>query len=96
MLALLCIIVASLALPFKANGRLEAENAALRHQVMVLRRQVRGRVHLTNLDRLFLVHLYRWFLRSCRFSRLFSRKLSFGGIGQAFAEITLAGRAAAD
>ena len=61
MLALLCIIVASLALPFKTNGRLEAENAALRHQVMVLRRQVRGRVHLTNLDRLFLVHLYRWF-----------------------------------
>ena len=61
MLALLCIIVASLALPFKMRGRLEAENAALRHQVMVLRRQVRGRVHLMNLDRLFLVHLYRWF-----------------------------------
>ena len=61
MLALFCIILASLALPFKSNGRLEAENAALRHQVMVLRRQVRGRVHLTNLDRLFLVQLYRWF-----------------------------------
>jgi transposase InsO family protein len=61
MLALFCIILASLALPFKAYGRLEAENAALRHQVMVLRRQVRGRVHLTKLDRLFLVQLYRWF-----------------------------------
>src|SRR5262245_19174471 len=28
---------------------------------MVLRRQVGGRVHLTNLDRLFLVQLYHWF-----------------------------------
>ena len=27
---------------------------------MVLRRQVRGRIHLTNFDRLFLVQLYRW------------------------------------
>jgi hypothetical protein len=30
MLTLLCIIVASLALPFMTNGRLEAENAALK------------------------------------------------------------------
>ena len=61
MLALLCFVLAILGLPFKSSVRLEAENAALRHQVMVLRRQVRGRVHLTNLDRLFLVQLYRWF-----------------------------------
>ena len=27
---------------------------------MVLRRQLRGQVHLTNLDRLFFVQLYRW------------------------------------
>ena len=27
---------------------------------MVLRRQARGRIHLTNLDRLFLIQLYRW------------------------------------
>ena len=33
----------------------------MRHQVVVLRRQVRGRVRLTNFDRLFLVQLYRWF-----------------------------------
>jgi hypothetical protein len=44
-----------LAVPFKSKRRLEAENVALRHQVMVLRRQVRGRIHLTNFDRLFLV-----------------------------------------
>jgi len=59
MLVLFCL-VSILILPFKSKSRLEAENVALRHQVMVLRRQVRGRVHLTNLDRLFLVQLYHW------------------------------------
>ena len=61
MIALLWLVLAILALPFKSKWRLEAENAALRHQVMVLRRQARDRIHLTNLDRLFLVQLYRWF-----------------------------------
>jgi hypothetical protein len=60
MIALVCFVCAVLISPFKSNSRLEAENAALLHQVMVLRRQVRGRVRLTNLDRLFLVQLYRW------------------------------------
>jgi hypothetical protein len=41
--------------------RLEAENAVVRHQLIVLQRRVRGRVHLTNGDRLLLVQLYRWF-----------------------------------
>ena len=50
-----------LASPFKSNIRLEAENAALRHQVIVLRRKLRGRVQLTNHDRWFFVQLYRWF-----------------------------------
>jgi hypothetical protein len=50
-----------LASPFKSKSRLEAENAALRHQLIVLRRRVSGRVQLTNGDRLFLVMLYRWF-----------------------------------
>ena len=61
MFALLGFVVSSLISPFKSKSRLEAENAALRHQVMVLRRQLWGRVDLTNLDRLFLVQLYRWF-----------------------------------
>ena len=61
MFALLGFVVSILISPIKSKSRLEAENAALRHQVMVLRRQLRGRVHLTNLDRLFLVQLYRWF-----------------------------------
>ena len=60
MVALVCLIWSVLAAPFKSKSRLEAENAALRHQMMVLRRQVRGRVRLTNFDRLFLVQLYRW------------------------------------
>src|SRR5262249_36043654 len=47
--------------PFKSKSRLEAENVALRRQLIILRRKVRGRVHLSNGDRLFLVQLYRWF-----------------------------------
>jgi transposase InsO family protein len=61
MIALLCFFMTLFASPFKSKGRLEAENAALRHQLIVLRRRVRGRVQLTNGDRLFLVQLYRWF-----------------------------------
>jgi hypothetical protein len=48
--------------PFKSKNRLAAENAALRHQLIMLQRKVRSRGHLTNGDRLFLVQLYRWFL----------------------------------
>jgi hypothetical protein len=61
MIALLCFFLTLFASPFKSKSRLEAENAALRHQLIVLRRKVRCRVHLTNGDRLFLVQLYRWF-----------------------------------
>ena len=50
-----------LASPFKSKSRLEAENAALRHQLIILRRKVQGRVRLTNYDRWFLIQLYRWF-----------------------------------
>jgi hypothetical protein len=46
---------------FKPRSRLEAENAALRHQLIVLQRKVRGRVEFTNSDRLFFIQLYRWF-----------------------------------
>jgi transposase InsO family protein len=47
--------------PLKSKSRLEAENAALRYQLIVLRRKVGGRVRLTNGDRLFFIQLYRWF-----------------------------------
>jgi hypothetical protein len=61
MLALLWLFLAVLASPFKSRSRLEAENAALRHQLIVLRRKVPGQVRLTNGDRWFFVQLYRWF-----------------------------------
>src|SRR6184192_4211094 len=61
MIALLWFFLTLLASPFKSKSRLEAENAALRHQLIVLQRRVSGRVQLTNGDRLFLVMLYRWF-----------------------------------
>jgi hypothetical protein len=61
MIGLLCFALAVLASPFKSKLRLEAENAVLRHQLMVLRRRLQGRVRLTNHDRWFFVQLYRWF-----------------------------------
>ena len=61
MVALFCFVLAILASPFKSKSRLEAENAALRHQLIVLRRKVHGRVQLTNNDRWFFIQLYRWF-----------------------------------
>ena len=61
MFALVCFILAVMASPFKSKSRLEAENAALRHQLIVLRRKVQGRVRLSNNDRWFFVQLYRWF-----------------------------------
>ena len=61
MFALFCFILAVLALPFKSKSRLEAENAALRHQLIILRRKVQGKVRLTNNGRWFLIRLYRWF-----------------------------------
>jgi transposase InsO family protein len=61
MIWLLCFVMAALTSPFKSKIRLEAENAVLRHQLIVLRRRLQGRVRLTNHDRWFLIQLYRWF-----------------------------------
>src|SRR6476661_2089695 len=61
MFALLCFVLAVLASLFKSKSQLEAENAALRHQLIVLRRMLRGRPRLTNNDRWFFIQLYRWF-----------------------------------
>ena len=61
MIGLLCFVLVVLASPFKSKARLEAENAVLRQQLIVLRRKPRGRIRLTNHDRLFFIRLYRWF-----------------------------------
>lgn len=61
MIGLLCFVLAVLASPFKSKLRLEAENAVLRHQLIVLRRRLHGHVRLTNHDRWFFIQLYRWF-----------------------------------
>jgi len=61
MVALLRLVLAVLASSFKSKCRLEAENVALRHQLIVLRRKVRSRPRLTNNDRWFFIQLYRWF-----------------------------------
>src|SRR6476469_10661494 len=60
MIGLLCFVLAVLASPFKSKLRLETEHALLRHQLIVLRRRLPGRVRLTNHDRWFFIQLYRW------------------------------------
>ena len=44
MIGLLWFVLAILASPFKSKLRLEAENAMLRHQLIILRRRLHGRV----------------------------------------------------
>jgi hypothetical protein len=61
MIRLLRFALVVFASPFKAKLRLEAENAVLRHQLIVSRRRSHGRVRLTNHDRLLFIKLYRWF-----------------------------------
>ena len=59
MVALLFFLLRLLVSPFRPISRLEAENAPLRRQLIVLQRKVRGRVQFTNSDRLFFLQLYR-------------------------------------
>jgi transposase InsO family protein len=61
MLALLFLFLNLLISPLKPASRLEAENAALRQQLVVLQRKLRGRIEFTNGDRLFFILLYRLF-----------------------------------
>ena len=61
MIGLLLFVLAILASPIKSKSRLEAENAILRQQLIVLTRKLGGRVRLTNNDRWFFIQMYRWF-----------------------------------
>ena len=86
MFALFFFFLSVLASPFKSKSRLEAENAVLRHQLIVLRLKVPGRVRLTNNDRWFLIQPYRWFPSILQVVTVSLRR-SCGGIGPAFAAL---------
>src|ERR1700719_3679755 len=93
MIGLLCFVQAMLALPFKSKMRLEAENAVLRHQLIVLKRRLRGRARLTNNDRWFLSSSIAGFLRSRRLSRSSGPRPSCVGTGPVFAATGVGSRA---
>ena len=60
MIALVRFFLSLVGSLLKPKLRLAAENAALRHQLIVLRRKMPGRPRLTNNDRWFFIQLYRW------------------------------------
>jgi len=101
MIGLLCFVLTVLASPFKSKMRLEAENAVLWHQLIVLRRKLRGRVQFANSDRWFLVQLYRWFPTILKVLTIIRPRdpcaLASGWFSQLLApEVTIIGGAAAD
>jgi hypothetical protein len=61
MIALVRFFLSLVGSLLKPKLRLAAENAALRHQLIVSRRKMRGRAWLTNNDRWFFIQMYRWF-----------------------------------
>jgi hypothetical protein len=59
MIALRCFFLRLLASPFKSTSRLEAENAALRHQLIALRRKVRGHLAFGGVSQKLLWRMHR-------------------------------------
>jgi hypothetical protein len=95
MIALIWFVLAMLAPPFKSKSRLEAENAVLRHQLIVLRRNLKGRARLTNNDRWSFVRMYRWFPTILKIVTIVQPET--GRLSPPLAvEIALAGRALAN
>src|SRR2546425_13240024 len=94
MIGLLCFVLAILASPFKSKLRLDVENAVLRHQLIVLKGRLRGRVRLTNNDRWFFIQLYRWFPSILKVLTIIRPEtLSCVGTGPAFAATGVGSRA---
>jgi hypothetical protein len=100
MFGLLRLVLAILASPFKSKSRLEAENAVLRHQLIILQRKVRGRARFTNSDRWFFIQMYRWFPSILQVLTIIARdagSLASGRLSPLLAlAVTAAGRATAD
>src|SRR6478736_3155291 len=92
MIALICFVLAVLASKFKSKSRLEAENAVLRHQLIVLRRKVRRRAQPTNNDRWFLVQMYRWFPSILKVVTIVQPETLVRWIGPAFVAIGVGNR----
>jgi len=90
---LLCFVLAVLASPFKSKLRLKAENAVLRHKLIVLSRRLHGRVRLTNHDRWFFIQLYRWFPPILKVLTTSSPRRSCVGIAPVFAATGAGSRA---
>src|SRR3982074_3169912 len=91
MIGLLCFVVAVLASPFKSKIQLEAENATLRHQLVVLRRKAEGPGSSQEQRPLVLRQLYRWF-RSILPVLMIIRPETPVGIEPAFAAIGVGNR----
>ena len=101
MIGLLCLFLVLVTAPFKSKSRLEAENAVLRHQLIVLRRKMPGQARLTNNDRWFLIQLYRWFPSIVQVLTIVQPETLVGVAPGRFSlllalEVPLPGRAAAD
>src|SRR3982074_1401799 len=92
MIGLLCFALAVLASPFKSKLQLEAENVVLRHQLIVLRRRLDGRVRLTKIAG-FLSCCIAGFRQSCRFSQSCGLRRSCVATEPAFAATGVGSRA---
>src|SRR6478752_5118765 len=93
MIGLLRFVLGILASPIKSKLRLEAENAVLRHQLIVLRRKMRGRPRLTNNDRWLFIQLYRWFPAILQVLTIIQPETLVVGTGPAFVATGVGGRA---
>jgi hypothetical protein len=92
-IGLFCFVLAVLAPPFKSKLRLQAENAVLRHQLIVLRRRLHGRAWFTNHDRRFLIQLYRWFPSILQVLTIIGPEHALVGTRRAFAATGVGSRA---
>jgi hypothetical protein len=90
MIALIFFVLNLFTSLFTPKSRLEAENAALRHQVMVLQRKVRGRVQLTTATGCSSSSCIAGFRRFSRPSRSSGPRPWYAGIVPVFAATGIA------